>query len=142
MKNFVLTLAISGLLAGSAWSQVPSTTDRTNQRGDAIHTDRNIQNGQGTVDKTITGPNGNTATVDKSINGNGTVDKTVTGPNGKTATVDKTYTGTGTVDKTVTGPNGRTYNSSVTRGPVGVEKTQTGPNGRTRTVQRRRARVR
>ncbi len=138
MKNFFLCAAVAVALTSPVVAQNDSTY--VNGRGDTVQRQGNVQNGAGTVNKTYTGPNGNTATVNKSINGN-TVDKTITGPNGGTSTVDKTYNGN-TVDKTVTGPKGNTYSANSTYGKNTVTKTQTGPKGNTRTVTRARAHVR
>ena len=56
----------------------------------------------GLTDKTVTGPNGKTATTDRYRGSDGVVDKTVTGPKGGVSTVDRSRNADGTVDKTVT----------------------------------------
>jgi hypothetical protein len=127
------------VLAFGTFAFGQETNERTNRRGDDVTVTRD---GQGNVNKTITGSNGKSVTVDKS-HGNGDVNKTITGPNGKTTTVDKDYNGNrryGSVDKTVTGPGGKTANVDKTWGPRGVARTATGPGGNSRTTVHRRHR--
>ncbi|HWB99353.1 MAG TPA: hypothetical protein VG672_21740 [Bryobacteraceae bacterium] len=89
---------------------------------------------QTTSTRTITGPNGKTASRTTTRNG-GSVQSTVTGPNGKSATRSTTRGG-GSVQSTVTGPNGQTARRSVTRGGGSATATVTGPKGKTATRQR------
>ncbi len=115
MKKFILSSVIALGITGVAAAQ--QTGDYTNRKGENVQVDRNVQNGNGTVDKTYTAPNGNTATTSKSITTSG---------------------GERTVDKTVTGSKGNTYTATDTVRPHTVTRTQTGPNGKTHTKTRLR----
>jgi len=93
MRKTALSLAITLGLAGAAMAQDASqTTDYTNRHGDSVSVTKQGQNGNGTSQKTVTGPNGQTVTENKSVtsgNGSATVDKSVTSPNGNTASTSK-----------------------------------------------------
>jgi hypothetical protein len=110
MKKLILSTAVVLGLTGAAFAQ--TSTDRTLSNGD---------------------------NVAKTVNGN-TVDKTVTGPNGKSMTIDKTKNGN-QVSKSVQGADGKGYTATSTYGKNGVAKTQTANDGKTRSIARRRVKV-
>lgn len=112
MKKMILSTAFLFSMTGLAAAQ--QTGDYTNRNGDNVQVDRS----NGTVNKTYTAPNGNTATSTKTVTGNGN--------------------GTATVDKSVTGSKGNTYTATDTVRPHTVTRTQTGPNGKTHTKTRLR----
>jgi hypothetical protein len=138
-RNLILAAAMLAFGAGSSvFAQNGSGGGTyTTRRGGTVTVERTNNNGQITVNKTATGANGKTASVNKSIDADpsdGTLGRTriVTGPQGRTRIGASNSTfgnGTLSTSQRVTGRGGRTASRQATRSSNGLSVTRTNRNG-------------
>jgi hypothetical protein len=137
-RNLILAAAVLAFGAGSVFAQNGSGGGTyTTRRGGTVTVERTNDNGQITVNKTATGANGKTASVNKTIDADpsdGMLGRTriVTGPQGRTRMGSSSSTfgdGTLSTSQRVMGRDGRTASRQATRGSGGLSVTRTNRNG-------------